>query len=292
LGACARRFIGLASGEGLSGLAFIGGQQTGLRLLVVADGISYLVTLGLLLSAGRSARTRSEHAADEPDVGDGEEGGHGYRAALADRVNLAFAALNVAATLLLIAPVLALPVFALERLHLATWVPGLIAGVMTTAAAVGSLFSLRLVRGRRRLRNLQLAAALWGLSFGLFLFAPLGSAIALVALFTGALLLGVGEAFYAPTADAIPAALAPVHLRGRYAAVHQMAWGISETIAPALVAAALATGSDTLWLILAAIALGTIAAYGLLEGPSGGRDGVAGLEAETAEPPQQLVGVA
>src|SRR5437764_1095621 len=164
------RFIGLASGEGLSGLAFIGGQQGGLRLLVVADAISYVVTLGLLLLAGRGLRVRSDPGGDES-----ESMGRGYRAALADRVNLAFAALNVAATLLLIAPVLALPVFALDHLHLATWVPGLLAGFMTATAAAGSLFSIRLVRGRRRLRNLQLATALWALSFTAFLLAPLGA---------------------------------------------------------------------------------------------------------------------
>jgi MFS family permease len=272
----AARFIGLTAGAGLSGLAFIGGQHNGLRLLVAADGVSFLLTLALLLLAGRGVRARADQSTDQ--TGELERTRRGYRAALADRVNLAFAALNVAATLLLIAPVLALPVLVLDRLHLASWVPGVLAGTMTATAAAGSLFSVRLMRGRRRLRNLQLAALFWALSFTAFLFAPLGSAVAFVALGTGALLLGIGEAFYAPTADALPAALAPPHLQGRYAAIHQMAWGISETIAPALAATALANGSDTLWLILGVLALVTAAAYRLLEWPSAGRDGVAGMQ--------------
>jgi hypothetical protein len=39
------------------------------------------------------------------------------------------------------------------------------------------------------------------------------------------------------------AALAPPGLLGRYAAVHQMAWGISETIAPLLMGLLLVRGN-------------------------------------------------
>jgi MFS family permease len=117
---------------------------------------------------------------------------------------------------------------------------------------------------------------LWACGCAIFLLAPAGAAVAYGALFVGAFLLGLGEAIYAPTADALPAALAPVELRGRYAAVHQMAWGISEAIAPALGAATLAAGNAVLWLTLAGIALASAAAYRALEGPAGGRDGTAG----------------
>jgi MFS family permease len=166
---------------------------------------------------------------------------------------------------------------------LPTWLPGVLAAFLTATAAAGLLFGARVVRGRRRLRNLEIAATLWALGCAAFLTAPAGAALAYGALFIGALLLGLGEAVYAPTADALPAALAPVELRGRYAAVHQMAWGISEAIAPTLGAATLAAGNAAFWLTLAAIAGASAVAYRALERPTAGRDGIAGAEFPISE---------
>ena len=271
-------YIGIVSGEGLSGLALLAGMHTGLRLLVIVNGASFVAALGLVLAAAPRGRTDPGVEEEEPR----RRGGYGP--VLHDRTNVALAALNVAATLLLIAPILVLPVFVLERLHLATWLPGLLAAVLTGTAAAGLLFGARLIRGRRRLRNLERATVLWALGSALFLLAPLAVALAYVTLVLGVIVLGVGESIYAPTADALPAALAPLELRGRYAAVHQMAWGISETIAPTVGAAALAAGNEALWVTLAAIAAVTALAYRALERPVGGRDGVAGTQPGSSEP--------
>jgi MFS family permease len=265
------RYVGIVCGEGLSGLAFLAGAQTGLRLLVIANGLSFLAALALILPIAR-----------QPALGGGERRPgpptRGYRRVLADRVNVVLAGLNIAATLLLVAPVLVLPVFVLDSLHLPTWVPGALAALLTTTATAGLLFGARLVRGRRRLRNLELAAVLWAMGCTVLLIAPLGAALAYGALFLGVLVLGIGEATYAPTADALPATLAPAELRGRYAALHQMAWGVSEAIAPTVAALALAAGSQILWLVLAAIAVATACAYRALERPCGERDGIVGAE--------------
>jgi MFS family permease len=271
------RYIGIVSGEGLSGLVFLAGIHTGLRLLVMANGISFLAALALVLAAGPPGAALPDDEPEQPP----EQGG--YRQVLRDRVNVALAGLNVAATLLLIAPILVLPVFILDRLQLPTWLPGVVAAFLTATAAAGLLFGARLVRGRRRLRNLEIAATLWALGCAAFLLASAGAILAYAALFAGALLLGLGEAVYAPTADALPAALAPVALRGRYAAVHQMAWGISEAIAPTVGAAALAAGTAALWLTLTAIACASAFAYRALERPTAGRDGVAGVELASSE---------
>ncbi|MBV9280051.1 MAG: MFS transporter, partial [Chloroflexi bacterium] len=246
------RYVGLVAGEGLSGVAFVVGQHAGLRLIVVADALSYVAALLLVLLAARGVRGPTPPGA----VG----AGGGYRAVLADRVNVALAGLNVGATLLVIAPILALPVFVLDDLHLPSWLPGLLAGLTTAVAALGLLFGARLVRGRRRLRNLQIADLLWALALGTFLLAPAGVAVAYCVLVVGAVVLGLGEAYYAPTADALPAALAPPALRGRYAALHQMAWGVSDTVAPTLVAVALSARSDVLWVVLAVLAAACAAA--------------------------------
>ena len=266
------RYIGIVAGEGLSGLFFFAGLKTGLRLLVVANGLSFVIALALVLAAAprRAPAVASEETDDAPR--------RGYRPVLADRVNVALAALNVSATLLLIVPVLMLPVFVLERLELSNWLPGTLAALLTATAAIGLLFGARLVRGRRRLRNLEIATVFWAGGCAVFLLAPLTVALAYVALVAGVVLIGLGEAFYAPTADALPAALAPPELRGRYAAVHQMAWGISEAIAPTLGAVTLAAGNSVLWLTLAALAAASSLAYRALERPVGRRDGVAGTE--------------
>src|SRR5204863_9072754 len=113
----AARYIGIVSGGALSGLFLLAGLQTGLRLLVAANGLSFISALGLVLASAppRTAVDGSARAAS---------GGPGYRLVLRDRVNLALAALNIAATLLLVTPALVLPVFILERLRLPTWLPG------------------------------------------------------------------------------------------------------------------------------------------------------------------------
>jgi MFS family permease len=269
----AARYIGIVSGEALSGLVLLVGLSTGLRLLVTANGVSFVAALFLVLAA---TPARVPPAGDGDDEKDHSQGG--YRQVLRDRVNIALAGLNVAATLLLVAPMIVLPVFVLERLHLDTWLPGVLAAVLTATAAAGLLLADRLVRGRRRLRNLEIAAVLWALGSVTFLLAPAGDALGYGALFLGVILLGLGEAMYAPTADALPAALAPIELRGRYAAMHQMAWGISEAVAPALGAATLAASDAALWLTLAGIAAASAVAYRMLEKPTGTRDGIAGAE--------------
>jgi MFS family permease len=273
------RYIGIVSGEGLSGVFFLAGLHAGLRLLVIANGLSFIVALALVLAAARVRRASAAATQEE----EGEAPRRGYRPVLADSVNVSLAGLNVLATLLMIAPVIVLPVFILERLHLPTWLPGALAALLTATAAIGLLFGARLVRGRRRLRNLEIAAVLWAIGCAVFLLAPLTVALAYAALGVGVLLLGLGEAFYAPTADALPAALAPLDLRGRYAALHQMAWGISEAIAPTLGAAALAAGNSALWLTLVAIAVASALAYRVIEGPVRGRDGIAGSDTIEAD---------
>jgi MFS family permease len=266
------RYIGIVSGESLSGVFFLAGFVTGLRLLVIANGISFVVALALVLAAARVRR------AGVLGIGDADQPQRGYRPVFADRVNLGLAGLNVLATLLLTAPVLMLPVFVLDRLHLPSWLPGALAAVLTSTAAIGLLFGARLVRGRRRLRNLEFAAMLWTAGCAVLALAPVSVTLAYAALIAGVLLLGIGEAFYAPTADALPAALAPLDLRGRYAALHQMAWGISEALAPTVGAVALAAGNSALWLTLAVLAACCALAYRALERPTRGRDGIAGAD--------------
>jgi MFS family permease len=261
----AARYLGLAAGEALAGAFLVAGTTRGLRTIVVADGASYLAAMGLILASRPPSSARRARAEDEGGAG-------GYRAALADVPNLLLAGLNVADTLLIVAPLLAMPVLVTEQLHLGTWLPGTLAALTTVVGATGMTLGSRMLRGRSRLRNLQLAALTWVLGLMLFVAAVPAGALAVPLLAVAMALLGLGEAFYAPTADALPAALAPPGLLGRYAAVHQMAWGVSEVLAPLLVGILLVRGVATTWIVLAALAGLTLGAYRILERVAAVRD--------------------
>jgi MFS family permease len=261
------RYVGLALGAALSGAALALGQGAGLRVLVILDAVSYVVAAALLWRAARGVKSRNEAY---------QQAAGGYRRVFADRANLMLAGLNVWATLLIIAPFVAMPVFVLEVLHQPPWVPGLLAAANTATLVAGSTVSARLLRGRRRLTNLALASSLWAFGLALFLVSAMVSGLVLIGLFAGMMLLGFGEALYAPTADTLPLALAPPPLRGRYAALHQMAWGVSETAAPALAGFLLAISGSLLWGVLVALAVAATVAYEAVAGKVGGRDGIAG----------------
>jgi MFS family permease len=265
----AARFLGLAAGEALAGTFVVAGGTGGLKAIVVADGVSYLVAMSLILLAGRGMRARPVQHTESAESG-------GYRVALRDIPNVLLAGLNVADTLLVEAPVLAMPVLVIEQLGLGAWLPGVLAAITTIVGALGMTLGAWMLRGRRRLRNMQLAALTWTVGLLFFVVTPAARPLAVPLLVGAMALLGLGEAVYAPTADALPAALAPPGLLGRYAAIHQMAWGISETIAPLLVAGLLVTGIYAIWIALAALAILTVFAYRVMEDVTD-RDGLVQL---------------
>jgi MFS family permease len=78
------RYVGIVAGEGLSGLFFVAGLRTGLRLLVIANGLSFLLALALVLAAARARRPATVPAPEQA-----EPPRRGYRPVLADRVNVA-----------------------------------------------------------------------------------------------------------------------------------------------------------------------------------------------------------
>jgi MFS family permease len=248
------RYAGITGGQALAGAVLLLGQRDGLRALVAGDGVSYLLALALLGAAVSGATTAVSSAGAEPPPSGS------YRDALADRRNVLLAALNVVATLIITAPLLAMPVLVIQQLRLHTWLPGLLGALNTLAIVVPAFFAGRLLRNRLSLRVLAAAAALWALGCGTYAAAGTGH-LEYLLLAAGMILLGFGEAAYAPTADALPLELAPPHLAGRYTAVHQLAWGISGAVAPVAAALLLSHGRSTFWLIFAALALALAAAY-------------------------------
>lgn len=110
------------------------------------------------------------------------------------------------------------------------------------------------------------AAVLWVIGAGAYAVAALDPlpGVLVLALPLGMLLLGVGEAAYAPTADALPLEVAPPEQVGRYSAVFQMGWGVSGAIAPLLAAVLLAAGHAPLWATLTVTGAALAAAFATL----------------------------
>lgn len=266
------RYAGIAGGQALAGAVLLLGQREGLRVLVAGDGLSYLLALGLLGAAVAGTTKREAPAAS----GGGDSGT--YRAALVDRRNAVLVALNVVATLMITTPLLAMPVLVIQQLGLHTWLPGLLGALNTLAVVVPAFFAGRLLRNRPSPRILAAAALFWASGCGTYAVAAGTGQLAYLLLAAGIILLGFGEAAYAPTADALPLELAPPHLAGRYTALHQLAWGVSGALAPILAASLLSHGRSILWLTFAAMALALAAAYGVIaaRGPAGPGDGALG----------------
>lgn len=264
------RYAGLAAGQGLAGVILLHGQTSGLRVIVAADGLSFVGGFALMTFVSRR-NTRTATA-----VRPGPPTSSGYGAALRDRTNVALALLNVACTFLIVAPFLAMPVYVMDVVGLGAWLPGPLGATATAAVVAGAVASGRLLAGRNRLTNLAIAAAVWSGGLCVMALSGLGGSVAVASLFAGMTLLGVGEAVYAPTADALPAALAPSGLAGRYAALHQMAWGVSETAAPLAASWLVSAHPQALWWVFAAGAAVTSAGYAAARRTAGTRAGVAG----------------
>lgn len=268
------RYAGMAAGGLMASAVMLLGQQRGLLLMVALDGVSYLVAGLLIASAGVRPRTLAPGTAGSPPS---------YRTALRDRGNLALALLNVVATSLITAPAIAMPVYVLSVLDQPVWVPGMLAGTGTAALAIGVTVVHRLTANRRRLMVLASANLVWAIGALAYATASLSLAgLTVIVLFVAVVAFGVGEALYGPTADALPLAIAPPGMAGRYTAIHQIAWGISGAGAPALVGTLMGRGPVLLWLILAALAVTAATAYRLLPASTQTRAQRVGWATETA----------
>jgi MFS family permease len=246
------RYTGIAAGQMLASVIFLLGEVRGMRAVVAADAVSYVLAGGLLWVATRGMRMVPRHA---------DASRHkGYRAVLRDRGNVALAAMNVIATLLVTAPLLAMPILVIDQLHFAVWLPALLGALNTIAIAVPTFFVARILGRRPSLTALVIASLMWAAGCLAYAVASL-DVLAVALLPIGIVALGLGEAAYAPSADSLPLELAPAGLSGRYTAVHQLGWGVSAAIAPVLAGTLLAAGRPTLWVVLGAASLALALAY-------------------------------
>ncbi len=233
--------VGAGIGAGLGGLV-AGYGLTGFVALFLADGVTYLVHVVILVAVVRDA------AAPEPVAG-------GYRVVIRDRVFLRLAVTNVAIigvgwgvfTWLV-------PPCAKNDVGLPAQVIGALLLANAATVAIAQLPIARLAEGRRR--AVMMSAAAWIFVFACLLVVISGAApgLAYVALFAATILVGVGECLHTAVLMPLVAGLAPSGLRGRYMATMGLSWWLGLAIAPAFGAALLDVSPMATFLAAAVVA--------------------------------------
>lgn len=247
----ALRNAGFGLGGLLSGVALTAGETAGYRGVAAVNAASFALAALLLLLD----RSHARPAAAAIDTVDSTKEAVGWRAVLADRPYLALTVVNVAFATNSFALTLVLPVYAVARLGLPPWLPGvgLTLNCLLIALAQGPIVSA--LTGRARVRALQASSAL-SAAFAMMMLlsaaVPRAAGVALVlaavAVFT------LGELIESPVLAALASEAAPDALRGRYLALNQVSWNVSNTVAPALLTGLLAAGTWPVWITLGALA--------------------------------------
>lgn len=208
--------LGIGLGGVVGGLYADVDNPSTFTVIFLADAVSMLVPIGLLLGPLRHVHGRAE----KPE---GTEGAGGsYLEIVRQPLVIWMTALTFLGTFVGYGQMEAgFPAFARQVSEVSTEVIGF-AFALNTAVIVGlQFFVLHRITGRRRTRVLLVMAALWAgawLVLGLTGFAP-GTLVAAGGVLAFHALFALGETLLQPTIPAITNDMAPDHLRGRYNAV-------------------------------------------------------------------------
>jgi MFS family permease len=248
------RNIGYAAGGLLAGLAVSLDSVTAYQVITLANAVSFLVSLVLLLDLPRTRRV--EHA----------EGTGSWGVVLRDRPYLLLWVLQLLFACSMMVLNFAFPVYAVTVLGLPGWVTGAVFTINTVMVGFGQGLVVRAITGRLRWRILVAAQAFFAAGYVVMLVAGrVGVVAGTVAMLAGAIVYSLGELVGNPVHAAVAAESAPDHLRGRYLSLIQLSWGISGTIAPVAYLWLLDQGRSPLWLVMIGVTV-TAAALAILVG--------------------------
>lgn len=252
----ALRNAGFGLGGLLSGVVVILGGTAGYRGVVAVNATSFLLAAALLLLYRSHPGPAVDHDAEPSDRA------AGWRAVLSDRPYLALTVVHVAFAMNSFALTVVLPVYAVTRLGLPAWLPGvgLTLNCLLIAVAQGPV--IHALTGRARVRALRASSAL-SATFAITMLAAAAvpPTVAVVLVLTAVAIFTLGELVESPVLAALASEAAPDTLRGRYLALNQVSWNLSNTLAPAMLTALLAAGTWPVWAAL--IALAAVAALGI-----------------------------
>ncbi len=257
---------GLGLGALVSGWVVSIQHPASFHLVYAIDGsataiAAVLVLLGLRGTPGYAAEVVvREHA---------ERGG--YLAALRDRPFVGYLAVT-----------LALGVFGYAQLDGpwaafvtgagggSTRIVGFAFAANTAAIVVLQLVVERFTRRLRRSRLLVLTALVWAVAWGLTGVAALPEArgpVAAVGFVLALAVFGLGETFYSLVSGAMPNALAPEHLRGRYNSLGAASWPLGGFVGPPLAGVLLGGGLPGSWVGVIVVGLLVTAVAAAVLGP-------------------------
>ncbi len=271
---------GVGAGAVLGGVTVATGGIGGYQLIVVLNAVSFVAAAGMLTRlpmqttranspTGSPATPSNPSAALEARAGESRaarQGMSGYRAVLRDHPFLVLLIVSVVFWMSNYSVDLILTPYSVSVLRVPLWVPGALFALNTALVVVAQVPVTGLLASRRRTRALMVGGIGYMVAFLGLAATPLLPAHTLVVALGALMLLAtMAEIILAPTLTALAAAMAPLHLRGRYLALANLSLSTAIAITPLVATVLLVTIPAAFWLILAVALIVAVAAVAWLE---------------------------
>jgi MFS family permease len=238
--------LGIGLGGVVGGLIATVSNPQSFSLLFIIDAVTFLAYIAVVAFIPAGASERIEGAARST-----------YAAVLRHKTFMGLWTLNFVFVAAGISMFALLPPFVRDQSGVSERQIGFFFLVNTLVIVLVQLPLSHWIEGRRRMRALAIMPVMFAVSWlivdgvGFWLTATAAFLVLLVA----AAILGVAECFHGPAHIALVADIGPVHLRGRYFAVHSLSWGLAGTVGPALGGWILERRPFALWPLAAAVCL-------------------------------------
>jgi MFS family permease len=217
--------LGIGLGGLVGGLIAVADDPGSFTVLFVVDALTFLAYIVALAFVPDPGVPHDEAAVPAT-----------YGAVLKHKTFLGLWVLNFTFVAAGISLLNLVPPFAHDQAGITERQIGIFFLVNTLVIVVVQLPIARWLEGKRRLRAIAIMPLLFAVAWlvvdasGFWFEATAAFALLLVA----ALILGVAECFHGPAHIALVADVGPVHLRGRYFAVHSLSWGLAGAVGPAV----------------------------------------------------------
>lgn len=215
------------------------------QVIYLADAVSYLPALLLLLVPLRHVAGRPEHHPDAPRAS--------YREVLRRPAVPTLLVLSFCSAFVGYAQLnTGMPAFATTVGHVSTHVLGFAFAFNTAVIVVLQLLVLQRIEGRRRTRVIAVMGAVWALSWLCLGFTGVfsGGILAAVLVCLMASIFAFGETLLQPTTPAIVNDLADDRVRGRFNALNSASFQLPSMIAPPIAGALIGAGAGWVYIAL------------------------------------------
>lgn len=271
---------GVGVGGVFGGVAVATGGIGGYQVIVVLNAVSFVAAAGMLTrlpmqttrsnsSTGSPATPSNPSASLEARAGESRAARHGvsgYRAILRDHPFLVLVIVSVVFWMSNYSIDIVLAPYSVSVLRVPLWVPGALFALNTALIVGAQVPVMGLLASRRRTRTMMVGGIGYMVAFLGLAATPLLPAHTLVVTLGALMLLAtMAEIILIPTMTALAAAMAPLHLRGRYLALANLSLTTAKAITPLVATALLVTIPSAFWLILTVVLLVAVAAVAWLE---------------------------